>query len=109
MTTMATIYTVLISVFTALTSAKAWDFWTKRMQTRSGIVHKQQDAHVQEQIDFRSTLQQQIIQLQQRLDAKDDEIRKLHAELRSVTEEMATLRGKLEVLSSSELQHHMGG
>lgn len=107
--TITTLYTVLISVFTALTSAKAWDYWTHRMQARSGIAHKQQDAHVQEQIDFRMTLQQQIIQLQQRLDAKDAEIRKLHTELRTVIEEMATMRGKLAVLQGSHGLQQMGG
>jgi len=87
------IVTVVLSMITALSSSKAWDFYKQKLLSGSA-----------DRDNFRETLKSQINKMDQDLKRKDQEIRKLNILVTTLTEHLSAMTVRVEFLEKENNQ-----
>mgnify|MGYP003130271126 CR=1 FL=1 len=77
----ATLYTIVISLITALSSTRAWDFWKHRTSVAAAVKEKEQ----QDENLYRDDLREEVRTLRQRLTEAQDKITVLSKRLAEMT------------------------
>ena len=94
---MENIYTVLITAITVLGSTKAWDFWTKRL-----------DKKRNDEYEYRYECRSRIDKLEFLLNESSKEKDELRQTILKLTEELASLRTKVELLEKRNRELEKG-
>tara|TARA_B100001123_G_C15330890_1_gene1031172 strand:+ start:1398 stop:1727 length:330 start_codon:yes stop_codon:yes gene_type:complete len=90
--------TVLIAVASALTSTKAWDFWSKRQALlRKKEIETKEDTHL-----YRDDLREEVKRLRTELielyTKREQELTALQEEISELREQLATFKTRVEFL-----------
>ena len=93
MSTESIIVTIVLSVITALSSNRAWEYYKHKLISGSADRDK-----------FRQTLQSQIEKMDKDLQNKQQEIRKLNILVTTLTEKLSAMTVRVEFLERENVQ-----
>tara|TARA_Y100000593_G_C4275730_1_gene319956 strand:- start:481 stop:843 length:363 start_codon:yes stop_codon:yes gene_type:complete len=90
----SSIYTLLIAIVTAITSAKGWEYWLKRLD----IKEKEKDKSAQEKNLFRDDLLLRVGALQEKLDSSYKKIESMSERINELSINLAKAEIRIEFL-----------
>ena len=95
----SSVYAVMIAAITAISSAKAWEFWLKRLQLR----HASENSGLQEKNMFRDDLIDRVDDLQEKLEQAQAKILQLHQTINKLSVKLAKTEVRVEFLEKENL------
>ena len=93
MSTESVIATIVLSVITALSSSKAWDYYKQKLLSGTS-----------DRDNFRETLKAHIHKMDMALQQKEQEIKKLNILVTTLTERLSAMTVRVEFLERENLQ-----
>ena len=92
------IFTIALTLITALTSAKGWEYW----QDRATDKKQEKKEELQETHLYRDDLRKEVQRLREELIAlyakREEEMEKMHNEISELREQLATFKTRVEFL-----------
>lgn len=97
---MSDVFTIVITVVTAATSAGAWQFYQNRLKLK----HESDKHEAAERTLFRDDLRERVAVLEEKLERTQKEKEQQAKELAKVLAELAKYQVRLEVLEAENLR-----